>query len=117
MPFSRFRKTYAPERLRAFLFGFILLIGLSLPVPSIPPVMSLMLETLQRIRLVLVRVLGIKLVKVVSDVRNGGVHTPSAGSFAHGFAWNARRLGIQCTAVVPDGAPHSKSETIQRLGA
>jgi threonine dehydratase len=36
---------------------------------------------------------------------------------AQGVAWNARRLGLRCSVVVPDGAPHSKLEAIHRLGA
>ena len=35
---------------------------------------------------------------------------------AQGVAWNARRLGIPCTAVVPDHAPQAKLEAIERLG-
>jgi len=46
-----------------------------------------------------------------------GVYTASAGNMAQGLAWNARRLGVRCTVVVPDGAPHVKLEAIQLLGA
>ena len=34
-----------------------------------------------------------------------GVWTASAGNMAQGVAWNAQRLGIPCTVVVPEGAP------------
>src|SRR6266498_1621541 len=37
-----------------------------------------------------------------------GVYTCSAGNMAQGVAWNARRLGISSTAVVPDHAPETK---------
>jgi threonine dehydratase len=46
-----------------------------------------------------------------------GVYTSSAGNMAQGVAWNARRLGIKCTIVVPDNAPETKLAAIRRLGA
>ncbi len=47
----------------------------------------------------------------------GGVWTASAGNMAQGVAWNARRLGVPCSVVVPDTAPRTKLEAIERLGA
>jgi threonine dehydratase len=35
---------------------------------------------------------------------------------AQGVAWNARRLGVPCTVVVPENAPQTKLEAIERLG-
>jgi len=35
---------------------------------------------------------------------------------AQGVAWNARRLGIPCTVVVPDHAPRAKLDAVERLG-
>ncbi len=46
-----------------------------------------------------------------------GVYTASAGNMAQGVAWNARRLGIPCTVVVPEHAPATKLSAIERLGA
>ena len=46
-----------------------------------------------------------------------GVTTASAGNMAQGVAWNARRLGIPCTVVVPDHAPKAKLDAVERLGA
>lgn len=46
-----------------------------------------------------------------------GVYTASAGNAAQGVGWNARRLGLPCTIVVPDTAPQNKLEAINRLGA
>jgi threonine dehydratase len=46
-----------------------------------------------------------------------GVYTASAGNMAQGVAWNARRLGIPATVVVPDSAPQTKLAAIERLGA
>ncbi|HKQ57626.1 MAG TPA: threonine/serine dehydratase [Candidatus Eisenbacteria bacterium] len=45
-----------------------------------------------------------------------GVWTASAGNMAQGVAWQARRLGLQCTAVVPDHAPDAKLGPLARLG-
>lgn len=46
-----------------------------------------------------------------------GVYTASAGNMAQGLAFCARRLGLACSAVVPDNAPSTKLEAIERLGA
>jgi len=45
-----------------------------------------------------------------------GVYTASAGNMAQGVAWNARRLGVACSVVVPDRAPQTKRAAIERLG-
>jgi threonine dehydratase len=46
-----------------------------------------------------------------------GVLTASAGNMAQGLAWAAREAGVACTAVVPEQAPQTKLEAIERLGA
>jgi len=46
-----------------------------------------------------------------------GVYTGSAGNMAQGLAWNARRMGVPCRVVVPEGAPRAKLDAIARLGA
>lgn len=46
-----------------------------------------------------------------------GVYTASAGNAAQGVAWNAARLGIACSIIVPEGAPETKLAAIRRLGA
>jgi threonine dehydratase len=46
-----------------------------------------------------------------------GVYTASAGNMAQGVAWNARRLGVPCTVVVPEHAPQTKLAAVERLGA
>jgi len=46
-----------------------------------------------------------------------GVYTASAGNMAQGVAWNAKRMNIPCTAIVPDHAPQTKLDAISRLGA
>jgi threonine dehydratase len=45
-----------------------------------------------------------------------GVYTASAGNMAQGVAWTARRMGIPCSVVVPDHAPRTKLDAIERLG-
>jgi threonine dehydratase len=77
----------------------------------------LKLENLQPIRSFKVRGSGNAISRLDAGSLQAGVYTASAGNMAQGVAWNARRLGIRCTSVVPDGAPHSKLEAIQRLGA
>jgi len=51
------------------------------------------------------------------EKRRGGVYTVSAGNMAQALAWHARRQGIPCTAIVPDGAPATKLSGIRRFGA
>jgi threonine dehydratase len=46
----------------------------------------------------------------------GGVVTASAGNMAQGVAWAAREAGVPATIVVPDHAPQTKIERIERLG-
>jgi threonine dehydratase len=77
----------------------------------------LKLENLQPIRSFKVRGSGNALACLDPAELGAGVYTASAGNMAQGLAWNARRLGIKCTAVVPEGAPHTKLEAIHRLGA
>ena len=36
---------------------------------------------------------------------------------AQGVAWNARRLGVPCTVIVPEHAPQTKIAAVERLGA
>jgi threonine dehydratase len=45
-----------------------------------------------------------------------GVYTASAGNMAQGVAWVAHYLGIPCSVIVPDSAPATKLEAIERLG-
>ncbi len=45
-----------------------------------------------------------------------GVVTASAGNMAQGVAWWTRRLGLRCTAIVPDYAPAAKLGPFERMG-
>jgi threonine dehydratase len=77
----------------------------------------LKLESLQPVRSFKVRGSANAIAMLDATMLAAGVYTSSAGNMAQGLAWNARRLGIRCTAIVPDGAPRVKLEAIQRLGA
>jgi threonine dehydratase len=77
----------------------------------------LKLENLQPVRSFKVRGAANAIAMLDGGALEAGVYTSSAGNMAQGLAWNARRLGIRCTAIVPDGAPRVKLEAIQRLGA
>ena len=46
-----------------------------------------------------------------------GVCTASAGNFAQGLAWCCQELGLPCTVVAPDQAPHIKLAAIRAWGA
>jgi threonine dehydratase len=50
------------------------------------------------------------------DELERGVVTASAGNMAQGVAWNARRMGVPCTVMVPEHAPATKLAAIERLG-
>ncbi len=50
------------------------------------------------------------------DALRDGVYTASAGNMAQGVAWSARELGVPCTVVVPDHAPVTKLQAVERLG-
>jgi threonine dehydratase len=77
----------------------------------------LKLENLQPVRSFKVRGAANAIAMLDAGALEAGVYTSSAGNMAQGLAWNARRLGIKCTAIVPDGAPRVKLEAIERLGA
>lgn len=50
------------------------------------------------------------------DALAQGVYTASAGNMAQGVAWGARELGVPCAVVMPDSAPRTKVDAVQRLG-
>jgi threonine dehydratase len=45
-----------------------------------------------------------------------GLVTASAGNMAQGVAWAAREAGVAATIVVPEEAPQTKVDAIERLG-
>jgi threonine dehydratase len=88
-----------------------------LNVDDAPATIYLKLENLQPIGSFKIRGAGNALALAGPGALARGVYTASAGNMAQGVAWNARRLGIPCTVVVPDHAPETKLAAITRLGA
>ncbi len=88
-----------------------------LNVEDAPAEIYLKLENLQPIGSFKVRGAGNAMQLASVDALANGVTTASAGNMAQGVAWNAKRLGISCTVVVPDHAPETKLAAIRRLGA
>ncbi len=82
-----------------------------------PAEIYLKLENLQPIGSFKVRGAGNAIASAPPDKLRAGVITASAGNMAQGVAWSARRLGLPCTVVVPDHAPRTKLDAIERLGA
>ena len=82
-----------------------------------PAEIWLKLESLQPIGSFKLRGAGNAMGLASAEKLAKGVYTASAGNMAQGVAWNARRRGIPCTVVVPDNAPQTKLDAIERLGA
>ena len=89
---------------------------LRLPVEEAPAEVYLKLENLQPIGSFKLRGAGNAMALARREALAKGVYTASAGNMAQGVAWNARRLGIPCSALVPDHAPATKLAAIERLG-
>jgi threonine dehydratase len=81
-----------------------------------PAEIYLKLENLQPIGSFKLRGAGNAMALASKESLASGVWTASAGNMAQGVAWNARRLGVPCTVVVPDHAPEAKLSAITRLG-
>jgi len=77
----------------------------------------LKLENLQPIGSFKIRGASNRMALAAKSEMAKGVWTASAGNMAQGVAWNARRLGVPCAVVVPEGAPATKIAAIERLGA
>jgi threonine dehydratase len=88
-----------------------------LNVDDAPADIYLKLENLQPIGSFKLRGAGNAIALASKEDLAKGVYTASAGNMAQGVAWNARRLGIPCTVIVPDHAPETKLAAITRLGA
>jgi len=87
-----------------------------LNVDDAPADIYLKLENLQPIGSFKLRGAAAAISRATPEQLAEGVYTCSAGNMAQGVAWNARRLGIPSTAVVPDHAPETKLAAIARLG-
>jgi len=77
----------------------------------------LKLENLQPIGSFKLRGAGNAMLQLPAARLSRGVWTASAGNMAQGVAWMARRLGVPCTAVVPDSAPAAKLRAVEDMGA
>jgi threonine dehydratase len=77
----------------------------------------LKLENLQPVGAFKIRGAGNAMAIAGDEALRSGVWTASAGNMAQGVAWNAARLGVSCSVVVPDHAPEAKLEPLRRLGA
>jgi len=86
-------------------------------VGDTPGEIWLKLENLQPIGSFKLRGAGNAMAHLPQERLAQGVYTASAGNMAQGIAWNAKRLGIPCTVVVPETAPKTKLAAIERLGA
>jgi threonine dehydratase len=51
------------------------------------------------------------------SVKSKGVYTCSAGNMAQALAWQARQRRIPCTVIMPDVAPKTKLQQVERFGA
>jgi threonine dehydratase len=103
----------AQERIRSLAMRTPLV---PLVVEDAPACIFLKLENLQAIGCFKLRGAGNAIQMATPGELADGVFTASAGNMAQGVAWNAKRLGIPCTAIVPDHAPDTKLAAIRRLG-
>jgi len=84
---------------------------------DLPAEIYLKLENLQPIGSFKIRGAANAMAHIPREQLARGVLTASAGNMAQGVAWRARELGIPCTVVAPEHAPHTKIAAIERLGA
>ena len=88
-----------------------------LNVDDAPAEIYLKLENLTPIRSFKIRPASNALRLMTKEQLEKGVWTSSAGNFAQGLAWVARKLGVKCTVALSENVPRNKLEKIQQLGA
>jgi threonine dehydratase len=76
----------------------------------------LKLELLQPVRSFKIRGAGNAVLQATDAELAGGVLTASAGNMAQGVAYAARLRGVPATIVVPEHAPQTKIDSIERYG-
>jgi threonine dehydratase len=76
----------------------------------------LKLELLQPVRSFKIRGAGNAILQATDAELAGGVLTASAGNMAQGVAYAARLRGAPATIVVPEHAPQTKIDAIERYG-
>ena len=89
---------------------------LRLNAPEAEAEIYLKLENLQPIGSFKIRGATNAIRQTSPDELRAGVVTASAGNMAQGVAWAAREAGVPCTVIVPDHAPQTKLDAIERLG-
>ena len=87
-----------------------------LHVDDAPAEIYLKLENLQPINSFKLRGAYNAMSTAPPEELTAGVLTTSAGNMAQGVGWAARELGIPWTVIVPDHAPQTKLDAIDRLG-
>jgi threonine dehydratase len=106
------------ESARARLTGVVVRTPLvRLPFDSSAGQVYLKLENLQPIGSFKLRGAANAIALAGPDALANGVYTASAGNMAQGVAWCARQLGAPCSVIVPEHAPKTKTDAIERLGA
>ena len=88
-----------------------------LDAEDLPGEIFLKLETLQPVGSFKIRGAASAIRRLSPSELERGVWTASAGNMAQGVAWQARRMGLQCTVIAPDHAPETKRAAVRRLGA
>ena len=88
-----------------------------LNVDDPPAEIYLKLENLQPIRAFKIRAASNATRLMDKKLLENGVWTVSAGNWALGLAWAAKKLGVKCTIVLPTHVPETKLEKILHLGA
>ena len=76
----------------------------------------LKLELLQPVRSFKIRGAGNAILQATDAELAGGVLTASAGNMAQGVGYAARLRGVPATIVVPEHAPQTKIDAIERYG-
>jgi threonine dehydratase len=76
----------------------------------------LKLELLQPVRSFKIRGAGNAILQATDSELADGVLTASAGNMAQGVAYAARLRGVPATIVVPEHAPQTKIDSIERYG-
>jgi threonine dehydratase len=87
-----------------------------LHVEDAPAEIYLKLENLQPINSFKIRGAYNAMSAAAPEELAAGVLTTSAGNMAQGVGWAARELGVPWTVIVPDHAPQTKLDAIERLG-
>ncbi|ELU06591.1 hypothetical protein CAPTEDRAFT_227615 [Capitella teleta] len=76
----------------------------------------LKLENLQPVHSFKIRGAGNAIHSLNKEDLEDGIFTSSAGNFAQGLAFNAQKLGVECTVLVPDSCSESKLNAIKYYG-